>query len=209
MSDISGMTERPKYGWHSRGYLPHFDSSFATQFITYRLADAIPRETAEKLHASAKHENDDAYRRRIERYLDAGRGACWLRDETIAGIVLENWLHFDGVRYRILAWVIMPNHVHRLVEMIPPHLLAGVIWSWKSYTAKKINAVLGRSGQVWQAEYWDRFIRNEAHFKNAVEYIHENPVKAGFVDRAEDWRWSSAALYAAGETQALVVTKES
>jgi len=100
-------------------------------------------------------------------------------------------LHFDGKRYRLIAWCIMPNHVHGLIER-EDWPLAGIIHSWKSFTAHAANQILNRSGDFWFREYFDRFIRDERHFRNAVAYIEENPVKAGFVRLREMWRWSSA-----------------
>jgi REP element-mobilizing transposase RayT len=73
-------------------------------------------------------------------------------------------LHFDGQRYRLLAWVVMPNHVHVLIETMTGHTLAAVLHSWKSYTAKEANRLLGRTGDFWQPEYFDRFIRDDRHF---------------------------------------------
>ena len=137
-------------------------------------------------------------RERIERYAGQGHGACRLRDERIAGQVEDALLHFDGVRYRLLSWVIMPNHVHALIETTPGFPLEAVVHSWKSFTAKQVNKILGRSGQVWEEDYFDRYIRDENHLSTVVDYIEQNPVKAGLVDTASDWRWSSASRNAEG-----------
>jgi REP element-mobilizing transposase RayT len=111
----------------------------------------------------------------------------------------ETLLIFDGERYRLLAWVVMPNHVHVLVQLDQQHPLPKVLHSWKSYVANQANKILGRSGPFWQREYFDRFIRNEDHYRNAVRYIEDNPVKAGLVMLPEDWRFSSARLRSAAE----------
>jgi alanine racemase len=187
--DIGG----PRYGWHTRGYLPHFDSDAVIQMVTYRLADSLPRHVAERLAEETDTiKGNAAYRRRMERYLDAGYGECLLRDSRIARMVEESLLYFDGKRYEIQAWVIMPNHVHVLVRVYAPYLLSDVVKGWKSFTARKINEYLGRKGTVWQKEYWDRYVRNERHWGQAVAYIHENPVKAGLIPSAEDWCFGSA-----------------
>jgi REP element-mobilizing transposase RayT len=68
-----------------------------------------------------------------------------------------------------------------------------VIHSWKSYIAHEANKLLDRTGDFWMPDYFDRFIRDQKHFKAVVEYIHQNPVKAGLVAAAQDWPWSSAA----------------
>ena len=101
-------------------------------------------------------------------------------------------LHFDDQRYRLIAWCVMPNHVHVLIETWKRWPLASVLHSWKSYTAHAANQILGRSGDFWFREYFDRFIREDRHFANAVKYIEENPVMAGLARRPEEWRWSSA-----------------
>jgi putative DNA methylase len=126
-------------------------------------------------------------------YLDRGLGECHLRDSSIATVVEDNLLHFNGKFYRLFAWVIMPNPVHVLMEMgdVP---LAQVLKSWKSHTSKEANRVLSRQGRFWEPEYFDRYIRDEEHFRKAVRYIETNPVKAGLVKEAKDWPWSSDAV---------------
>ena len=184
-------------GWHSRGYLPHRDAGAIYQMITYRLADALPNEVALRLAGELDaRDGDSAYRARIEAYLDAGHGECWLRRADVAGIVLDSWRHFDGERYDLVAWVIMPNHVHVAVRMREKSL-SDVVHGWKSFTARRINTLLNRSGKVWQDDYWDRYIRDERHYAAAVAYIHDNPVKAGLALRAEEWEWSSMGARAA------------
>ena len=187
-------TSRPHRGWHERGYLPHFDSDGAVQAIAFRLADSVPRALAEqwRAEAAARGETPDL-RRRIDDYQDAGRGACHLRRPEIARIVEDALLHFDGDRYRLLEWCVMPNHVHVLVEQLPGRRLSDVVASWKSFTAKRANRLLGRSGRFWAADYRDRFIRDERHFAAAHRYVRENPVKAGLCAAPSDWPWSSAS----------------
>lgn len=181
-------------GWYSRGYLPHLDQPGLIQGITFRLWDALPSHVVESLTAELNEATDAAKRARIEAYLNAGHGACYLRDPRVGRLVKDALLFFDGERYRMIAWVVMPNHVHTLIEMIEGHPLHSILHSWKSYTAKKANQLLGRSGRFWFPEYFDRYIRDERHFANAVRYIHHNPVKAGLVEKPEDWPFSSARL---------------
>jgi putative transposase len=178
------MTE-PK-GWHSRGYLPHFDSPETIQFITFRLGDSLPAAVVEAM----RHREDDVHR--IDRELDTGLGACWLRNPEIASSVQSALLHFDGDRYRLLAWCVMPNHVHAVIEIVDAHSLTKIVRSWKSFTARRANEQLGRSGSFWHADYFDRYMRNEIHLAQTIEYVERNPVKAGLVDVPEGWIWSSA-----------------
>jgi putative transposase len=177
-------------GWTSRSYLPHFDAGTVIQAVTFRLADSLPKAIYDDLVAAAA--NDSDLRRRTEAMIDSGRGTCALRDSTIATIVQGALWHFDGERYRLVAWVIMPNHVHALIEQIEGHLLADCVQAWKSFTAKQANKYLGRTGKFWAPEYFDHFIRDQVHLDAAVHYVHDNPVKAGLVARADEWRWSSA-----------------
>ena len=180
----------PARNWHSRRYLPHFDHPGLVQSITFRLADALPALIIDRLK---QDEPDSArLRERLETYLNAGHGACLLRDPAHAGIVEDALLYFDGQRYRLLAWAVMPNHVHVLVEPHAGHSLPELVQSWKSFSAKAFNHALGRQGVLWQREYFDRYIRDEKHLHAVTDYIENNPVQAGLVKTASDWRFSSA-----------------
>ena len=111
---------QPK-GWHSRGYLPHFDSPETVQFVTFRLADSLPAHVAEALR------HRDHALPRLDRELDAGLGACWLRRPDVASVVENALMHFDGVRSRLLGWCIMPNHVHVVVKPIEGNSLGAIV----------------------------------------------------------------------------------
>jgi REP element-mobilizing transposase RayT len=178
-------------GWRSRGYLPHFDAPGIRQMITYRLHDAMPAVRRHEWETLLAMADERQKRIRIEAYLDAGHGECHLRQPGIAALIQENLLHFDGERYRLLAWVVMPNHVHALIE-IQQNPLSEILHGWKSYTGKAANRRLNRSGDFWQDEYFDRFIRDEEHFRKALHYIENNPVQAGLVKSAEEWIFGSA-----------------
>lgn len=204
---LGARASRPHHqsrGYYSRGYLPHFDQPGLVQMITFRLHDAMPASRRAEWENMLNLEDELERCKKIEEYLDAGYGSCVLRDERIARLVQEALLHFDGQRYRLLAWVIMPNHVHVLIETRPGYQLSEIVQAWKSFTAKEVNKLLGRRGILWQTDYFDRFIRDEQHFENAVHYIHYNPVKAGLVTQAEDWPYSSVSRQEkAGGTPAL------
>ncbi len=178
-------------GWRSRGYLPHFDAPGVRQMITYRLADAMPANRRHEWKALLALEDERARRIKIEAYLDAGHGECHLRRPEISALVQENLLHFDGIRYRLLAWVVMPNHVHALIE-ISQTPLAEILHGWKSYTGKAANRLLKRAGDFWQPEYFDRSIRDEEHLAKVIHYIENNPVKAGLAKSPDEWLFSSA-----------------
>ncbi len=185
-------------GWHGRGYLPHFDSPETVQMVTVRQADSLPAE----LFAQWKRELEMSVpaseakrelRGRAERFLDEAHGSCVLREARFARLVVNALLHFDGVRYRALSWVVMPNHVHVLLEQLAGVSLGEAIGRWKGFTAHEINKTLGQSGTFWQEDYFDRFIRNEEHLERTRFYIENNPVKARLCKLPEQWPHSSAS----------------
>ena len=183
-------------GWHSRGYLPHFDGIVLPQFITFHLADSMPRKVIERWQEELKFAQDKQQRlllvRRVEKYLDQGYGELLLKDKRVAGMVQNSLLKFDGLRYRLFAWVVMPNHVHSLMTRFEEFELKDLLHSLKSYTAHEANKILQREGKFWIDDYFDRYIRNEKHFYKTVEYIENNPVKAGLCAEPSDWPFSSA-----------------
>ena len=215
----------PHRGWHSRGYLPHWDHPGMIQSLNFRLADAMPQTLLHQWRMelgllgapaslpagstsskSSREEHDLAgrdagapredrqaeLRRRVENYLDAGHGACWLGRPEIAELVEGALLRFDAERYSLLAWCVMPNHVHALIETRAGFPMGKVLHSWKSFTSSKANKLLGQRGEFWQREYLDRYVRNAEHFEKVIAYIEENPVKAGLAQVKTAWRWSSA-----------------
>jgi REP element-mobilizing transposase RayT len=190
------LKELQKAGWHSRGYLPHFDGGEIAQTITMRLADSLPIEVLKRwikeLSTESERGGEAIARRRVERYLDQGFENCLLRDTRIAEMVQESLLHFDGERYRLSAWAVMPNHVHLLLTPINLWPLSKIMKLFKSYTSHEANRILDRRGQFWMEDYFDRYVRNARHFTNAIRYIESNPVKAGLSEAASDWRFSSA-----------------
>lgn len=185
----------PKVGWHSRGYLPHCEAR-NLQFITFRLYDSVPKEVILKWKEQVVHESDfeqaNKLLRLLDQYEDAGKGSCYLKDERIAKLVQDALLFHDGKRYKLLNWCIMPNHVHVLIEKFEGVTLSGILHSWRSFTSHKANEILGRTGDFWMKDYFDRFIRDESHLNATINYIENNPVKAGLVSEAKEWRWSSA-----------------
>jgi len=182
-------------GWHSRDYLPHFEGGEIPQFITFRLKDSLPREVLERWRLELRREgNEAALRRRVETYLDAGYGGAFLKDHAVALLVESALLHFDGDRYHLAAWVVMPNHIHLLATPRDGHTLSGIMHSIKSYTASESNKLLRRKGAFWQEEYFDRYIRDAEHYAQTIAYIEANPVKARLCRTPEEWHFSSARV---------------
>ena len=190
------MTSDALNQWRSRGYLPHWEAGETAQMIGFRLFDSLPATVLERWQSELGQMSDAAaaleMRKRVELALDSGHGEAWLKDSCIAKMVEDAFLHFDGDRYHLLSWVVMPNHVHILARPLGSWTLSEIIHSWKSFTSKKANSMLKRSGSFWSREYFDRVIRSEGHYVNAVAYIENNPVKAGLCAMPQDWRFSSA-----------------
>ncbi len=177
--------------------LPHRHQSGTTAFVTFRLSDSLPaarlqtwhREQKEFLTAHPKPWDESTwktYRRhfpqRLEEWLDEPHGECLLRQPEIAAQIETALRHFDGDRYVLDAFAIMPNHVHVLVKPLPGHDLEGILHSWKSYTAHRINKMLGRTGQFWEHESFDHLLRSAKQLERMRHYIRENPQKAGLTD---------------------------
>ncbi len=185
----SGYALHQHKNWHSRGYLPHCDVPSLLQSITFRLADALPAAAIARIQQA---KDDKEKYQRTETLLNQGYGACWLNQPAFAELVENTLLYGDGERYRLIAWCVMPNHVHVLIETFNHWPIPTVVQGWKSFTAKAINRHLGNSGKLWQEDYYDRYIRDDAHLAAIIAYIHNNPVKAGLTTTAEDWPYSSA-----------------
>ena len=180
--------------WHRRFHsVPHRENK-ALQSITFRLYDSLPKEVIEEIKLKLDiNEDDDSYdsiqyqrlRQKIAEYEDAGYGQCFLRDERIAAIMQDTLKHFDGERYQLICWCIMPNHVHVLIEVNEGWSLSRIMHGWRSYTAKEANRILGRTGRFWMEEYYDRYIRDDNHLQKTINYILNNPANAGL----DEWPW--------------------
>ena len=180
--------------WHRRFHsVPHRENK-ALQSITFRLYDSLPKEVIEEIKLKLDiNEDDDScdsiqyqrLRQKIAEYEDAGYGQCFLRDERIAAIMQDTLKHFDGERYQLICWCIMPNHVHVLIEVNEGWSLSRIMHGWRSYTAKEANRILGRTGKFWMEEYYDRYIRDDNHLQKTINYILNNPANAGL----DEWPW--------------------
>jgi putative transposase len=192
--------------WRSRRYIPHFNRPNVIQMVTFRLEDAVPmkklfqweHELRVLRRTPANDPRQLALRKKIAKYEDAGHGSCWLSNEKVAAITQQAILFFDEKRYRVISWCIMPNHVHVIIEILENNRLEEILHSWKSFIAHEANKILRRSGAFWFPEYHDRFIRNSDHLQQAVDYVENNPVKAGLVAKKEEWKWSSASSWERG-----------
>jgi leucyl-tRNA synthetase len=196
--------------------LPHWQQGESACFVTWRLDDSLPKEKIEQwqternawLNTNPKPWNEETekdyhqrFSDRLDEWLDAGSGACVLNRPEIREIVSQALRHFDGERYHLHAFVVMPNHVHVLFSPAEGHQMADILHSWKSFTSKQIGKIIGEGGKFWQPEYYDRLIRSERHFCKVLKYIGENPEKAHLTD-VEYTLWSGVQEEA-GETPTL------
>lgn len=181
----------------TRNNLTHWQQTGATYFITFRMADALPAQMlrdleAERLlwqqiHPPPLSPEDEAeyhhrFSTRLDQWLDRGFGSCLLRHTDHRQTIEESLNFFQGERYELLSYVIMPNHVHGLMMLHPDWPLEKVIFSWKRRTAGAIHEKLAQEGQFWQHDYFDRLIRDEDHLRNVIRYIRRNPAKAGLTE---------------------------
>jgi putative DNA methylase len=197
MQEMPQGMESPR-GWYSRGYLPHFDGGALPQAITFRTYGSLPRplldQWMEELRRLPARQADAAFRVRVERYLDGvGRDGSLLVP-GVASALQDTLLRFDGERYRLHAWAIMPNHVHALITPAEGQALGKIVHSWKSYSANIGNRLLGRRGRFWHHDFFDRYVRNREHFDRARSYTEWNPVRAGLCRAPEEWPFGSAAM---------------
>ena len=198
-------------GLHFRGKLPHLKKEGVVYFVTFRLADSLPAHEVVRLKHGRKaileqaraakspltwHEEQQLlvwYCDKVEALLDAGHGACWLSKPEIADLVAGAIRYFNGQRYESYAWVVMPNHVHVVVWPMPGQTLSDILHTWKSFTSSKANKLLNHiHKEFWQTESFDHWIRDDEERLRLAAYVENNPVKARFCDRPEDWKWSSA-----------------
>jgi putative DNA methylase len=183
----------------ARGRLPHWEKPGGIYFVTFRLAGSLPREVIEAARAESR-ENRTGGRptsargkrvamRRIERYLDEGAGAAHLRNPEAAKVVAEALSQFDGTRYELYAWCVLPNHVHVALRPLGNWRLRTIVHSWKSFTGKKLLGLLGLKPPFWQRGYFDRLVRDGEEFTRIVRYVAQNPAKAGL----KNWRWAEVS----------------
>lgn len=188
------------------GALPHWNQYGKIQYVTFRLADSLPQSKIAKLtelkntfisnHPKPWDKQDKyAYWKLIgpveSRLLDAGYGSCILKIPEIRRIVSDTLRYNDGNKYRLIAYVIMPNHVHVLFELFGNNSIESVMKSIKGYSSRKINELTGGSGSVWMKEYFDRIVRDASHLKSYIRYIINNPrfLQPGEYElwRSEEW----------------------
>ena len=194
-SDLSAETHRRN--------LPHWYRSGIVAFTTFRLADSIPQAALEEWDAqrriwllhrlnSAEGDIDDLllnlteedrreylrrFGTRFHELLDTGHGSCLLVNPNYSAIVETALLYFDGARYQLGDYVVMPNHVHALLVPTGNRDMGEIVGSWKKFTARRINAMEAKSGALWQHESFDHLVRSGTAMEKFRRYIQENPLR--------------------------------
>ncbi|MGA9364867.1 MAG: transposase [Bacteroidota bacterium] len=193
-----------------RRNLPHYQPPGATYFVTFRLAGSLPQEVVARLKeerakaerllvdTGGREEKDKInelrkrYFVRFDKLLDAARqGPWWLQNAEVAKVVSDA-IHFrDGREYDLLAYCIMPNHVHLVMALERNGIsLYKVLQSLKRFTAREANKILSRAGAFWQHESYDHVVRDGKELVRVIAYVLSNPEKAGLVGQWKSWRWS-------------------
>jgi putative transposase len=190
--------------------LPHWEQQEVCAFLTFRAADSLPqpvleswvkerrewlmqhgintdaaenwRELLEELPEAERAVFHRCFTTRLHDLLDAGHGECLLRRADLRAVVEDSLRHWHGERCLLAGWVIMPNHLHAIVQPFPGHSFMDLGESWKRYTAVAINRMLGRTGHFWQGEGWDHLLRHAGYLAKYRRYLRRNPVRARLTD---------------------------
>ncbi|QDG52953.1 transposase [Persicimonas caeni] len=184
-------------------YLPHLEVDPGIYFVTFCLHDSVPKKklarlgeererlvaelyNAGKLDSARLYQINGEYFEQVDDLLDAGAGSRMLANPHVAQIVAGAFEYFHRDRYDLDSWIIMSNHAHVGLQTRKGHWLSDIMHSWKSFTANKINKLLGRQGEpVWQADYFDRLVRTEEELERVRHYIWHNADAVG----QDDWKW--------------------
>ena len=187
-------------------HLPHWETKAVIYHVSFRLADSIPdylikqwinernnileiaRNSSRIITESEVRRLQFLYSNTVEKYLDAGHGSCLLRQETAAAIVKSAFEFYNGEKYLLHAWSIMPNHVHVIFEILNEIPQNVILKAWKSFTAHAINKALNRKGQLWQVDSYNHIIRTEAEYYYQMRYVWNNP--QFLPPETRKWRWS-------------------
>ncbi len=176
------------------GELPHWRQAGKLYFVTFRLADSVAQPVLKKWHWEREQwlklhpepwglivaeEYHQQFTVRMEDLLDAGSGECWLARPEVRETVVAALRHFDGERYHLADFVVMPNHVHVLVQPVSENRLEDILHSWKRFTARRCNELLGRDGPFWREESFDHLVRSDRQLDWLRTYVAANPTRAG------------------------------
>ena len=199
---------------YKRRDIPHWDFPDARQHITFRLSDSLSQNQLnifkKQVEDNPPSRRDYYLHREIEEWIDRGIGSSILNIPELARCVIDSLYCFNDKRYHLFQWVVMPNHIHVLIQIFPQNPMCDIVNYWKRYTNMRFNEILlgmktsnrfpkgyidnilnTFKGSYWIADFWDVLIRSNNHFRLESKYIAENPVRAKLVEKAEDYPWSS------------------
>ena len=174
----------------TKGNLPHWTQYGKITFVTFHLADSLPKHVIDfiqseydslkiQLQKGGSPTNIARLKvirhNQLEKYLDKGHGSCLLKNSNFRKIIVDALSHDNGIKYDLHSYVIMPNHVHILIEPKDNYTIQNIIQVIKSVSSHNINKITHNTGSIWQKEYFDRIIRNEDHYMRVIEYIKNNP----------------------------------
>ncbi|MGO9471291.1 MAG: transposase [Isosphaeraceae bacterium] len=172
-----------------RGELPHLYKQGGTYFVTFRQFDAVILRAPRGMPDRGRP-NPEEVAAASEPPLHSG--SCALGKPEIAQVVQDAIGHFDGARYDLSAWCVMPNHAHVVFTPRGAHSPSAILHSWKSFTAHQIANRFGLPTPIWERESFDHLIRSAADWERFIRYVEENPVVANLCTSAEAWPFSSA-----------------
>ena len=206
-----------------RHKLPHWQPEGSMYFITFRLANSLPLHVIYELEEQRAHERqmiqtkfsgiqqrnelyklDKKYFGRFDTWLDrcVEESPRWLANEKVAKILAGELHVLDGVRYRLIAYCLMSNHAHVVIDtaehsfkpthdgVSAPYPLTDTLKRLKGRSARFCNQALGRSGKFWRHESYDHVVRDQKEYEQIVWYTLNNPVKAGLVEKWDDWKFT-------------------
>jgi type I restriction enzyme R subunit len=189
--------------------LPHWTQAGTITFITWRTWDSMPEKIVTRWQAERNElllrygidANADDWEQRLRRlsmeafrevqlklsdrwndHLDECHGSCVLRRPELATIVADSLRHFDQERYVLTDFVVMPNHVHVMAAFPDENAMLAQCESWKHFTARKINRILGSAGRLWQQDGFDHLVRSVEQFERLRVYFADNPRRAALKD---------------------------
>jgi len=175
----------------SRGELPHLYKPGSYYFVTFRLADAVL--TRKRRDQSPSYYGAIDPRDLLSDYdPPITLGSCALGNSNVASMTQQAILHFNETRYQLVAWCIMPNHVHVVFSPVDGHCPSDILRSWKGFTARAANKILKINGTFWERESFDHLIRTADSVERFADYVENNPVEAGLCDKPSEWLYSSA-----------------
>jgi putative transposase len=206
------MNKTNEYQFFHRRKLPHIQPEDSIIFVTFRLALSMPKEYFDNMHFK-----EDELRLSFKNCLQTAENKLMLSKKLFAlqDSYLDKLVHKDNYflnsscakiisdelqiqdtkMFDLFAYTIMPNHIHILFKPLQDsngeyYSIAEIMKFVKGRSSRLINLELRRSGKLWLKEYYDHYIRNDQEFNNCVKYIFMNPVKAGLIDKAQNWQWT-------------------